>query len=97
MKTGLIIQKLRKCEGLSQAELARELDVTRTYLSEIESGRRTAGIELLRHASRYFDIPLALLVAWEDGASPKGEIHAKLQELFSVLLSARLNGAGRTS
>lgn len=93
MNTGLIIKKLRKCEGLSQAELAQALQVTRPYLSEIESGRRSAGIELLRSVSSYFDVPLALLVAWEEDVPANGDVHRQLQELFSRLLSIRLGQA----
>ena len=81
---------MRTCEGISQAKLANELRISRTYLSEIESGRRTAGIELLRGVASYFEVPLALLVAWEGDAGADSALTSQLQELFSKFLSIRL-------
>lgn len=91
MNTGFIIQQLRKYEGLSQKELADSLGVARSYLSEIENGRRNPGIEFLRHVARYFDIPISLLVAWEDADSFEGEIFKKLQGIFAELLASRID------
>ncbi|GMW00430.1 MAG: hypothetical protein AMXMBFR84_15670 [Candidatus Hydrogenedentota bacterium] len=90
MDTGLIIKKIRVSESLTQDELATELDVTRAYLSQVENGRKHCSLDLLRKVAQRFDIPIALLLAWEDDASVDAELNGRLQRLFMEILSARI-------
>ncbi len=53
MKT--YIKALRKEQGLSQAELARELGVTRQTIISIENERYTASLVLAYRIARFFD------------------------------------------
>lgn len=41
MTFGEMIESLRKCDKISQAELARRLKISRAHLCDIEKGRRT--------------------------------------------------------
>lgn len=52
MKT--CIKALRKERGLSQAELARELGVTRQTIISIENERYTASLVLAHRIARFF-------------------------------------------
>ena len=49
------IKRLRKERGLSQAELARQLGVTRQTIISIENERYTASLVLAYRIARYFD------------------------------------------
>lgn len=49
------IKALRKERGLSQAELARELGVTRQTIISIENERYTASLVLAYRIARFFD------------------------------------------
>lgn len=53
MKT--CIKALRKERGLSQAELAKALGVTRQTIISIENERYTASLVLAYRIARYFD------------------------------------------
>ena len=48
------IKRLRKERGLSQAELARQLGVTRQTIISIENERYTASLVLAYRIARYF-------------------------------------------
>lgn len=47
MKINNIIRKTRREQGLTQAELARRVGITRPYLSDIENGKRQVRGELM--------------------------------------------------
>lgn len=53
-----ILKELRKKRGVSQAELANALDVSRQTIISIESGRYTASLPLAIRISRYFQTPV---------------------------------------
>lgn len=42
---GQMLSSLRKCEGMSQAELARRLDISTQKLCDVEKGRRFIGVD----------------------------------------------------
>src|SRR5262245_6265883 len=47
---GFLLWKLRKSKGLTQGELAAQLDRTHTYLARIESGKQAIDVvTLFRH------------------------------------------------
>jgi transcriptional regulator with XRE-family HTH domain len=48
MEARFKLQFLRKREGLTQHEMAKKLDITKQYLSEIERGVRPPGRVLAR-------------------------------------------------
>ena len=43
-RVGINIQRLRQAQGWSQEELAHQANIDRSYLSEVESGRKNVGI-----------------------------------------------------
>tara|TARA_B100001559_G_scaffold319415_1_gene328726 strand:- start:1960 stop:2229 length:270 start_codon:yes stop_codon:yes gene_type:complete len=47
---------------MSQLELAAKLDISKSYLSELESGKKTVSLALLEKYSSIFDIPASSLV-----------------------------------
>lgn len=89
MNTGLIIKRLRESEGLSQAKLAASLGITRVYLSQLENGKKQGSLDILRDIAARFDLPLSLLLAWEepDGSN---KVYRELRLLFSQLLEAKI-------
>jgi transcriptional regulator with XRE-family HTH domain len=47
------LKRVRKIANLTQEELARELDFTRSYISQIESGNKEPGERFLRDLARF--------------------------------------------
>jgi transcriptional regulator with XRE-family HTH domain len=63
MNAGIAIRKLRKerCANMSQNEFATMVKISQTYLSQIESGKKTPKIEILRRISIALKIPLPII------------------------------------
>jgi transcriptional regulator with XRE-family HTH domain len=47
-KVGLRIRELRNQKGISQEALANKADIDRTYVTDVENGRRNISIENLQ-------------------------------------------------
>ncbi len=75
---------LRDAAGWSQLELAKRLDISRTYLSELESGKRDPSLSFLKRVGSLFSIPVSMLVMDEDEGS---EETRRLIELTQNILA----------
>ena len=64
IKIGAIIKKYREQESLTQKELSEHIDVTSTYLSAIENGRKEPSLSLIRKISDALKTPYEVLM-WE--------------------------------
>jgi transcriptional regulator with XRE-family HTH domain len=56
------IKKYRQAKGWSQSRLARESKVSQTYISELEAGKWTPNISILRKLANALEVPLAALL-----------------------------------
>lgn len=67
---GLAVQQARLARGLSQSQLAAELGVPQSMISEIESGKATIYIRRLFSIARITG--LEFTATWEDDGAPRG-------------------------
>ena len=58
-KVGVRIRQLRKELGLSQEALALKADVDRTYVTDVEAGRRNVSLEILERLIKALDVSVA--------------------------------------
>ena len=65
MTMGEKLQLLRKSRGLSQEQLAAELDVSRQAISKWECGDSTPDLDKLRTICTYFGVTTDYLI-WEN-------------------------------
>lgn len=56
LTVGSLVESHRLCEGYSQAELARRLGVSRSYVNAVEKGRRKVSPEQAARFAREFDM-----------------------------------------
>ena len=89
MNTGHIIKLIRTADGLGQGDLAEKLNVSRTYLCQIENGRKQPSLSFLKQFSSQFSVPLPLLVVGEQIENENEEIFAELREIFAKVLASR--------
>ena len=61
---GAIIKKYREQLDVTQEELSGDLDITSTYISAIENGRKEPSLTLLKNICKELEIPEEVLV-WE--------------------------------
>ena len=53
---------IRKYHNVKQTELSNHLNVSNSYLCEIEKGRKNINLDLLKKYSGYFDIPVSSIL-----------------------------------
>lgn len=62
------IAQLRRERGLSQAELAQAVEVTRQTIISLESGRYNASLALAHKLARYFETTIEDIFIFEEDA-----------------------------
>jgi transcriptional regulator with XRE-family HTH domain len=63
MQLGRTLQKLREARGLTQAEIARKVGVTQTYIAKLEGGdKANPSLSVLTNLSRALNVELADLL-----------------------------------
>lgn len=60
------LRLVRVFHNINQSQLAERLGISRSYLSEIESGKKAASIELLEKYSDIFDVPPSSLLLFSE-------------------------------
>ena len=68
---GINIADIRKKKGLTQSFLAEAADISDTYVSHIETGRKKVSIEVLLRISNALDVPPEQLLHGVGNASVK--------------------------
>ena len=89
-KSGERIQQLRIQHGYTQEEFAKTLNIDRSNLSRVESGRRGCSLDLLVQLSSTFGVTLDYLVFGQDKpdwitVDSRDRIKAGLEQLISQL------------
>lgn len=70
---GANVRRLRKARGLTQEQLAHDLDIDVSYLGQIERGERNTTLGIVEKAAEAFQLPAAdLLVPPVDGTRGGG-------------------------
>jgi transcriptional regulator with XRE-family HTH domain len=69
------LRLMRLFHDLKQFELAERLQISKSHLSEIESGRKIPTLDLLEKYSREFDVPISSIMffAEEIPTAKRGE------------------------
>jgi transcriptional regulator with XRE-family HTH domain len=60
---GSMIKRLREVNNLTQAELAKKVGVTQSYIAQLESGRKTnPSLESLKKLAKVLDVNVSALL-----------------------------------
>lgn len=70
---GEALRLVRSYHDINQSDLASVLGISRSYLSEVESGKKVPSLDLLQRYASHFEIPLSSLVLFSEnaGESPR--------------------------
>lgn len=87
MEFNKILYDLRKKKGISQEELANEINVTRQTISKWELGESTPDMEKMIALSNYFDITLDELVL---GRKPSSIEENKKETVVTKIMNNKI-------
>lgn len=73
------LRLLRTYHQLTQVELAKRLGISNSYLSELESGDKSPGLELLDKYSEFFKMPVSSILLFSESMSETRKPGAKLR------------------
>jgi transcriptional regulator with XRE-family HTH domain len=68
------LKVIRQFHKIKQSDLAIELGISKSYLSEIESGKKPVSFEILEKYSLSFDIPVSSLVFFSENMENEGKL-----------------------
>lgn len=96
------LRTIREIHRFQQSEMAEKLHISRSHLSEIESGKKGVSVELLTRYADAFDVPASTLLSFAealDGPSPRRQENAKklLGVLNWVMDTRNEDGGGKRS
>ena len=60
------LRQIRLFHQLKQVELANELGISKSYLSEIESNKKAVSMDLLEKYAEYFSVPASSLLMFSE-------------------------------
>lgn len=84
------LRLMRVFHDLSQKELAEKLGISKSYLSEIESGKKTPTLDLLDRYSKFFDVPTSSILFFSENLNEDVKTE-KLRNFVSSKVLAILN------
>lgn len=89
------LRLIRVYHDMKQSELASKLEISKSYMSELEKGTKTPSIELINKYSDIFDIPSSSIlffaenmgkpVASSSAAQARSFVAAKIIKLLQFL------------
>lgn len=88
MQLGEAIRSLRGAAGLSQQQLADDLEISPSYLSLVESNKREPTVTLVRRIAARLGAPASLLFAAALAGSHDSPEHRYEREAVESLLAA---------
>jgi len=80
------LKTIREVHQIKQGDLAERLRISRSHLSEIESGQKSISVELLNRYAEAFDVPASTFLSFSEaleGSSEKRKRNAR--KLLQVL------------
>jgi len=86
------LRLLRSYHDVSQIQLASDLSISRSYLSEIESGKKQPSLDLLKAYALRFSVPLSAILLFSE-AVESGPIAEKIRKASTTAALKLLNWA----
>jgi transcriptional regulator with XRE-family HTH domain len=67
----IALKYIRQYFDIKQVDLAAQLEISKSYLSEIESGKKKPSLDMLDKYSKLFKIPVSLILVFSEKMESK--------------------------
>lgn len=85
-----VVRLVRKFHNSTQSELASKLGISKSFLSEIESGKKSISIDLLQRYSEIYSIPMSHFFLFDEKLND-GSSRQKIKTMAATKFIAILN------
>lgn len=86
LEFGKRIKELRNRKGVTQEEMAEDLNISYVHINKIEGGKRGCSVDLIMELSSYFSVSTDYLLTGIDYyTEPKKRIEDVMNELASII------------
>src|SRR5262245_40081832 len=94
MRIGEALRLIRVLNGLTQKELAAEIELSDSYVSEVERGNREPSLTVIRKYADHFALPVSSIMLFAETVSEneggvRGVISDKLLEIMKLAAGER--------
>jgi len=86
------LRLLRTYHDINQSTLAIQLEISRSYLSEIESGKKQPSLDLLKKYSEHFSVPVSTILLFSESVE-NTDFAEKIRKLSTSTVITLLNWA----
>lgn len=93
---GDILKRLRKIYGYTGTELSKKLDISVSYLSEIENNKKSPSLEILQKCADIYGIKLSSLILLSENYSEAKERNKGDKFIRSMMINL-INGLSRNA
>jgi len=97
MMIGEVLKRLRMIYGYKATELIPMLDISQSYLSEIENSKKQPSLEILKKYSEVFEIKLSSLILLSESceeAEKAGKGTVAIRKMMMSLIHNMSNTVG---
>ena len=93
-----VLRLLRVYNDLKTSELAEKLNLSTSYISELESGKKKVSLEIINRYSNFFEIPSSsiLLMSESLDSNKQGLKHKISRALIAILQNLEQNANATT-
>lgn len=88
---GKALKMMRVFHDLTQKELSEKLGVSKSHLSEIESGKTSPSLDLLKRYSEAFDVPTSSIMLFSEHIDGEIDPEAKMRTYISSKILALMS------
>lgn len=67
-KLGLVLRCIRIAQEKVVKDVAQGVDVSSTYITEVENGNKTPSYDMLKKFAKYFEFPASKIIQIEENA-----------------------------
>lgn len=85
---GDTLRLLRKLNGIKANQLANSLQISSTYLSELEHNKKNPTLDLIKRYAEYFDLKPSTILFFDEKCENDSEIRKNIRHAMLKFLEA---------